>query len=119
MNFPLEITFRHMDASPALEARISALVARLERFSSHVMRCHVTVEAPHQHHQQGNLFNVRIDIAAPSSQISIQRTSARDPSHEDPYLALRDAFRAARRKLQEYERSRRGELKQHAGALQR
>ena len=114
MNLPLEITFRHMDASPALEARIRELVARLDRFSGHIMRCHVTVEAPHQHHQQGNLFNVKIDIAAPRRQISIQRASVRDSSHEDPYVALRDAFRAARRKLQQYECGRRGAVKQHA-----
>jgi ribosome-associated translation inhibitor RaiA len=104
-----------MDASPAMEARIRELVTRLDRFSTHIMRCHVTVEAPHQHHQQGNLFNVRIDIAAPRRQISIRRTGARDSSHEDPYIALRDAFRAARRRLQEYERDRRGVVKQHAG----
>jgi cold shock CspA family protein/ribosome-associated translation inhibitor RaiA len=118
MNLPLEITFRHMEGSLALEARIRKLAARLERFSSHIMRCHVIVEAPHQHHQQGNLFDVNIDITAPGAHFSIQRASPRDHSHEDPYVALRDAFRAARRKLQDYEREHRRAVKQHAGLPQ-
>lgn len=119
MNLPLEITFRHMEASPALEGRIRTLAARLERFSSHIMRCRITVEAPHQHHEQGNLFDVRIDITAPNAQFSIQRASPGHASHEDAYVALRDAFRAARRKLQDYEREQRGEVKHHAGLPQR
>jgi cold shock CspA family protein/ribosome-associated translation inhibitor RaiA len=115
MNLPLEIVFRHMDASPALEARIRKLAARLDRLSSRIMRCRVTVEAPHQHHHQGNLFDVRIDITAPNAQFSIQRASPYDHSHEDPYVALRDAFRATRRKLQDYEHELRGAVKHHVG----
>jgi cold shock CspA family protein/ribosome-associated translation inhibitor RaiA len=100
-----------MEPSPALETRIRQLAARLERFSAHIMRCHVTVEAPHQHHHQGNLFDVKIDITTPGSTIAIQRAHPRDHAHEDPYVALRDAFRAARRKLQDYERERRQDIK--------
>jgi len=75
----------------------------------------VTVESPHQHRHQGNLFDVRIDITAPDTEIVIERAHPRDHAHEDPYVALRDAFRAARRKLQDYERARRGDVKAHAG----
>jgi ribosome-associated translation inhibitor RaiA len=118
MNPPLEITFQQLNASPALVARIRKLMARLERFSSHIMRCHVVVEAAHRHHHQGNLFDVRIDITTPGAQFSIQRASARDHAHEDPYVALRDAYRAARRRLQDYERERRGAVKQHRASLE-
>ena len=114
MNVPLQITFRHMETSPAMEARIRAMAAKLDRFSTHILRCHVTVEFPHQHHQQGNLFEVKIDITVPDAEIAIQRARPNAQAHQDPYVALRDAFRAARRKLQDYERRHRLETKTHA-----
>jgi cold shock CspA family protein/ribosome-associated translation inhibitor RaiA len=114
MNLPLQITLRHMEASPALEARIRILASRLDRFSTHITRCHVLVEAPHLHHEQGNLFDVKIDITVPDAEISIHRARPQDHTHEDPYVALRDAFRAARRKLQDYQRKHRRDVKTHA-----
>jgi len=115
MKIPLQITFHQVDPSAALEARIRELAARLERYSDHITRCHVTVQAPHRHHQQGNLFDIHLDITVPGREIAIRRAHPADPSHEDPYVALRDAFRAARRKLQDYERERFGVPKARAG----
>lgn len=109
MQLPLQITFRHMEPSPALEARIRELAARLERFSSHITRCHVIVEpAPHRQHQ-GGLYEFHLDITVPEEEIAIRRARPADHSHEDPYVALRDAFHAAQRRLEDYERVRRGE----------
>lgn len=84
MNLPLQITLRHMEASPALEARIRTLASRLDRFSTHVTRCHVIVEAPHQHHEQGNLFDIKIDITLPDAEISIYRAHPRDHAQRGP-----------------------------------
>jgi len=114
MRLPLQITFRQVESSPALEARIRELASRLERFSEHVMRCHVIVE-PRPHHQhQGCPYDFHIDITLPDAEIAIRRASPRDPAHEDPYVALRDAFRAARRRLEDYERRRRLDVKSHS-----
>ncbi len=102
------ITFRAMQPSAALEARIRELATRLEKFSPQIIRCHVVVHAPHhQHHEQGGLFDIRIEIAVPGKDIVIADSHANDPAHTDAYVALRDAFRAARRQLQDYERVRR------------
>lgn len=106
MRLPLQITCRHMDSSPALDARIRELAERLERFCGQITRCHVIIEAPHKHQQQGRLFEARIDIAVPGREIAIRRTRPASQTHEDVYVALRDAFRAARRKLEDYERRR-------------
>ena len=113
MRLPLQITFRHMDPSPALEARIRELASRLERFSEHIMRCQVIVEPPAHHKQHGFLHDIRIEITLPEEQFAIRRAHPADHAHEDPYVALRDAFRAARRKLEDYERKRRGDVKSH------
>jgi ribosomal subunit interface protein len=101
-----------MSPSPALESRIRELAMRLERFSQHITRCHVIVTVAH-HKEQGELYDFHIDITVPGEEIAIRRASPADHSHEDPYVALRDAFRAARRKLEDYERKRRGDVKTH------
>jgi len=107
MQLPLQITFRQMDPSPALEQRIRELAARLEKFSSRITRCQVVVEPTPHHQHQGRLHDIRIDITLPGGEIAIHRAHPADQAHEDPYVALRDAFRAARRKLEDYERRRR------------
>ena len=109
MQIPLQITVRDMEHSEALEARIRAKAQKLEEFFAHIVSCHVVVEMPHRHHQQGKQFNVRIDIGVPGNTIVLNRHQS-----EDVYVALRDAFDAAKRQLQEYSRVMRGDVKTHA-----
>lgn len=111
MGLPLQITFRHMEPSPALEKRIREHASRLERFGKRIMRCHVIVQPPAHRQHQGFLYDFRIDIALPGEEIAIRHTHAADRSHEDPYVALRYAFRAARRRIEDHEHKRRGEVK--------
>lgn len=113
MQIPLQITFRHMEPSEALEAKIREKADALERFAEHITSCRVTVEAPHQHHQQGKLFNIKVDITLPGHEIVADRHPDKHHAHEDVYVALRDAFKAARRQLEDYTRKRRGEVKKH------
>jgi ribosome-associated translation inhibitor RaiA/cold shock CspA family protein len=118
MRLPLQITFRHMEPSPALESRVRELAARLEKFSAQIALCHVVIEGPHGHQQQGERFAVTMDITVPGREITVRRARPNDPSHEDAYVALRDVFRAARRRLQDYERRRRQDVKTHTEAAQ-
>jgi len=115
MTPPLQITFRNMESSPALEARIRELAGRLEKFSGQIIRCHIVVGAPHhQRHEQGALFECRIEIAVPGRDIIIDNTHGADPTHENARVAVWDAFRAARRQLQDYEKVRRRDIKRHS-----
>jgi ribosome-associated translation inhibitor RaiA len=107
MSYPLQITFRDMAPSRVFENRIRELAQRLEKFSRHITQCTVVIQRPHQHANQGGLFDVHINVLVPDSLIAIHRAHSVHPSHEDAYAALRDAFSAAKRKLQEYERQRR------------
>jgi ribosome-associated translation inhibitor RaiA len=80
MQLPLQITLRNMEASPCLEARIRELAGRLEKFSTQVVRCQVVVDAPHhQHHEQGALFDFRIEITVPGKEIVIGHTHTKNP----------------------------------------
>ena len=114
MQVPLRVTFRHMETSPALEARIRARAAELEQFSRRITACHVTVEKVNRRHRQGDIFEVRIDLVMPGREIAISRERSLNHAHEDPHVAVRDAFDALRRQLQDHVREGRGEGKLHA-----
>ena len=115
MQIPLEIRFHNVDHSPAVEAAIREHAAKLEQFADQITRCRVTVEAPHKHHQQGNLYTVRVDVHYPGGEIVVARDPSAHQAHEDVYVALRDAFKAARRQLQDRVRVQRGQVKPHEG----
>jgi hypothetical protein len=67
MRLPLQITFRHVDASPGVEDRIREYAGELDRFFDQIMSCRVAVERQHRRHHQGNLFPVRLDITVPGA----------------------------------------------------
>jgi ribosomal subunit interface protein len=113
MQTPLRITFRHMDSSPAVEARVHEHVDRLERFYDQITGCHVVVEAPPAHRRKGAPFDIKIDLVVPGGEIAVRSERAEHEAHMDVYVALRDAFDSARRLLQDYAREQRGDVKRH------
>ena len=139
MEIPLQITFRNMPPSEAIEDNIREKVSKLESFYDRIMSCRVIVEAPHRHHRKGKAYEVRIDLTVPGSELVINRSPKRlkaakpslaespeaklieshEPSkhgaHADVYVAIRDAFNAAGRKLQDYARRQSGAVKLHEG----
>ena len=107
MQTPLDITFRGMEPSPALEAAIRTWVERLEYDQVRIQRCSVTVEQPHHHHARGNPFCYHIVLSAAGHDIAVSHKQG----NEDAYVALGDAFRAARRQLREVFAVRRHRLR--------
>lgn len=128
---PAQITFRHMKPSPAAEFRIQEEAADLDRYFSRITSCHVVVEAPHHHHQHGRGFHVNIVLGVPGSRIVVNHHPSQhstlvqgdadhcekhletEPDHKDLYVCIRDAFAAARRRLEDYARIMRGDTKRH------
>lgn len=113
MKKPLEITFRHMDVSPALETIVRERAEKLEKFCDQIIGCSVVIESPHKHRHKGNLHRLRIKLTVPGEEIVVQRSPDENHSHEDPYVVVRDAFDSLRRQLEDYTRKRRGEVKLH------
>jgi ribosome-associated translation inhibitor RaiA len=109
---PLEIHLLEMPRSEAVEAKIRERADRLSRFSDQIQKCQVWVESPHGHHRKGALYGIRIRLTVPEEEIVI----VLQPTEEDVYVSIREAFDAARRKLEDYERRRRGEVKAHPRA---
>jgi ribosomal subunit interface protein len=115
MTIPLQISFRNMEPSPAVEARIRKKAEKLERFHDRIIGCTVVVEAPHRHHHKGKLYTVRVDISVPGKDVVVDRAKPENHAHEDVYVAIRDAFNAATRRLEDQMRKMRGDVKTHAG----
>ena len=113
MQIPLQITYRHMEPSEALEAKIQEKMQHLEKFSEHITGCRVTVDQENKRHHQGKLFSVKLDITLPGREIVITRHPEQNHAHEDVYVTLRDSFDAAKRQLEDYVRKIRGKVKTH------
>ena len=113
MKLPVQITLRYMEPSAAVEAKIRERVAKLDRYYQRIMGCRVVVEAPHRRHHQGKLYHVRVDLTVPGGELVVRREPAEHHTHEDVYVAIRDAFDAAQRRLEDYARQQRGDLKTH------
>jgi ribosomal subunit interface protein len=115
MQIPLQIAFRDIEPSPAIESRVREEAAKLEEFHKNIIGCRVVVEAQHRRHHKGTLYNVRLDMTVPGAELVVSRDPERDHAHEDVYVAIRDAFDAAQRRLQDQARRRRGAVKAHEG----
>jgi len=113
MQLPVQITFRYMEPSPAIDTKIRERAAKLDRYYHRIMGCRVVVEAPHRHHHQGKLYHVRVDLTVPGGELVVSREPAEHHAHEDVYVAIRDAFNAAQRRLEDYGQRQRGDLKSH------
>lgn len=117
MPVPLETHFHQLDRSPAVEADIRERVTKLEKFADDILSCRVTVEGPHKHHRRGNLFAVRVELRVAGNDIVATRAADDDHSHEDVFIAVRDAFDAVRRQLQDRASLRRGNAKSNRAAI--
>ena len=110
---PLEVTFRDLEPSDAVRTRIERKAAELERFDDRILSCRVLVEAHHRHHRKGRLYHVRVEIDVAGGFIVVSREPGAAHEHEDVYVAIRDAFAAAVRRVEDYVRRRRGDTKTH------
>jgi ribosome-associated translation inhibitor RaiA len=111
MQRPLQIVFRDLEPSAALESRIRERVAKLEQLCHEIIGCRVVIELRHRHHHQGALFHVGIALEVPHAELVSSRGPDVDHAHEDVYVAVRDAFAALRTQLDEYVAKRRGQVK--------
>lgn len=102
MDTPLEITFKGLDKSAAIEAKITEKAAKLERVFDRMTHCRVVVAAPNKHHHKGKSYEIKIDIGIPDhAPLILTHESHVGDAQEDLQIALRDAFDAAKRRLDE------------------
>lgn len=113
MQIPLQITFRNLERSEAIAAKVEERASKLEQYYDGIIGCRVAIEAAHKHHHRGNRYHVRIDVTVPDNKLIASREPEEHHAYTDVYVAIRDAFDSIRRQLEDYARVRRGHLKAH------
>ena len=129
---PTQVSFRGLAHSDAIEADVQDRVAWLEQFYSGIVRCRVLIDLPHRHRRDGRPLHVRIEMTVPGGSPIVvnhepslhghlkdvggethRKVTEIDGAHRDAQVALHDAFDAARRRLEDFARERRGDVKTH------
>jgi ribosomal subunit interface protein len=113
MQLPLQITFHNMAQSDAVAAKVRERAQKLEKYFDGIVSCRVSIERPHHHHDDGNQFRVRVELGVPGEKLVANREPDAHHAHTDVYVAIRDAFNAVRRQLEDYTRELRGQVKAH------
>lgn len=106
MQIPLQITVKSMRHTAAIDAAIRDKAAKLDLYYPKIVSCRVALELAGRHKLRGRQFIARVDIKVPGGELAVTRQH-----DEDLQIALREAFRAARRRLEDYGREQRGDVK--------
>ncbi len=128
MTRPVQISFRNMSVSPALEEEIRTRAAWLESFHPGIVGCRVLLEIPHRHRRRGRPLHVRIYMSLPGEDVvvnheptpnavlppALHKGDELDGRHKDAHVAIHEAFDAARRRLEDMARRQRGDVKTRA-----
>jgi len=105
MRLPFELKQRNVALTPAMGEDIQRRAEKLDHFFDRIMRCRVTVEGPGGHHRQG-LYAVTIDLTVPGTEILVHKQA-----NANVEVALKSAFDAAARRLEDHVRKARGFVK--------
>lgn len=108
MTFPLQITAHEVHLSEAMNTEIREKVGKLSQYYDRIVRCHVRVEVPVRTPHGNKVFQVRVTVTVPGTELV-----ANHHADDDFYIATRQTFDAMRRQLEEYARQRRGSVKTH------
>jgi len=111
MEIPLQITSKDIELTDALKTEIMQKAEKLDIYYDRIVRCRVVVECPKKHPHEGKRYNVHIFMTVPGGELAVKRAS-----NEDLYVSIRDSFHAARRRLEDYAREQRGDVKFHEEA---
>ncbi|MDR3407554.1 MAG: HPF/RaiA family ribosome-associated protein [Methylovirgula sp.] len=114
MQVPIQISFRNCEPSEQIRSEIEKEAQHLEKFYNRITACNVAVTAPNLlHHRQGGLFKIDLRIALPQHKdIIVNKTHGDVHQHEHISVAIRDAFAAAQRQVEDAVRHMRGDVKQ-------
>jgi cold shock CspA family protein len=114
MQTPVEIDFHGMEPNVAARAAINNHIIELESRFGRITACRVVLTNPGRHHRMGGLYAVNIRLALPNGkEVNVSRTPSADERHSDLTFAINDAFKHARRQLQDQARELQGQIKTH------
>jgi cold shock CspA family protein len=109
---PVQITFKAVPRSPEIEAGIHARAAKLAKYYPRITGCHVVIASSRRRPRTGSFYSARVDVLVPGAEIVANEDHHLRSEHREPEAAIDQAFRVARRKLEDYARKQRGDVKQ-------
>lgn len=98
---PLQITFRDMEHSDAVEGYVRKRATKLTAVRRGIVACKVALEAPHKHKNHGRHYRVRIDLTVPGMELVVDRCPDAGDACADVYAAIDHAFDHALRRLRD------------------
>lgn len=131
MILPIQITYRNLEPARRADEWIREEADKLDGFYNHIMGCRVVVELSSGHRRWGNLYHIRIGLTVPGGELVVKRQPSRHSSiqqtggeraakhlevkapHKELRQTINDAFKEMTRRLQDYARRQRGDVKTH------
>lgn len=113
MKVPLEITYRGVEKTDAVEALIHEKVAKLEQVCDHISSCHIAIEKIHDRPSAGSPYRVRLDITVPPGHELVSENNSEGNQYDSLDVVIRDAFKAARRQLKKLNERQHDKVKTH------
>ena len=108
MKLPFELRQKDVTLTPGMTDTIEERAGKLDHYFDRIMRCRVTVEGPGKHHRQG-VYGVKIDLTVPGKELVVHKEASQNLEQ-----ALKGAFDAVERQLEDHARKRRGHVKPRA-----
>jgi ribosome-associated translation inhibitor RaiA len=97
---PCHITFKGMDPTEAVRVEVRAWLDRLGPLTTSMIGGQVVVEAVDEGRRDDRRYHVRMELTMPEGVVTVGPDHPSNGAHEDVYVAVRNAFRAARRQLE-------------------
>ncbi len=117
MQIPLQIHYHDLTATDSLEGEVRRRAAKLDEMFERIISIRVTLEQRQHARAGGYRFHVRLEVTIPGEDVIVSRDPGDDDAHNDMYVAIGDAFDAAKRQLQTRFDKMRNKVKTHEGRV--
>lgn len=116
---PLQITFRNLERSEALEGRIRERVGRLERLHPDIIGCRVVVETPYRSPGSGKVpVGLNVEVEIPGRTVVSKSAEEQRETKDGTGRVVTTVFDAIERQLEDARRIRRKEVKEHDAEIE-
>lgn len=91
----VDVVYRDLDSSAALNEIILKKLEKLNRYTDQIVHSRVVLDVPHNHKHKGKQFRASIELDIKGRPIAITQDD------ESIHVAVRDAFSSAERKVKQ------------------
>ena len=113
MPIPTTVTFHGLEVSDALREEAIKHAQRLERFADDISHCEVRFQSDTSRRHRPNRFSVQASVSMRGHRLGTGYGNTPSAESDDAYLVLSHAFEALTRRIEDYVRRRRGDVKTH------